>query len=690
MLNDDHKEAIRALYQKVSDSIPGFRKRSGQREMVAHAGRTFAAASDGNGANFLAIEGRTGVGKTVGYLVPALIMGPALKKKVVLSTGTVALQEQLFNRDLPAVLSCMDKKPSIALLKGRGRFVCPVRLGQLAGNAGQEGLFAEAATWDRRPEDKDIRWLRKVAADYDEGRWNGEIDTLAVPAPGDMWQRVQNNRHTCPGRKCDSYHGCPYFKSLAVVREADVIVANHDLVLSCISAGSKLLPAPSESFYVFDEAHHLPSVAVNRDAMEASTAARRWIERVPHAYARIFAAIPTLAGGTAIADLSKSIADTLAELESSLRHNDALQKKGVIRFSNGQLDPNFQSSAKRLFNVAADLVKQLEIVEAGIESAKESSPTLAASLEKVMTDAGFAAVRVVGFMAAMERFAADGTADDPLAKWVSIDPGKGGGYVMNVSPIFAGPSLRTLLWDQAAGAVLASATLTTLGNFEYFLRDTGLDAYPQVVSVAVTSPFDYQTQGEIVVPHMKSDPAHAENHTNEIISLAPSFLDDMKAGTLVLFTSKRQMQTVFAGLPASLAGDVLIQGSQPRAQLIAAHIERVQAGGRSILFGLASFGEGLDLPGDLAEQVLISKLPFAPPDSPIEEARAEWVEARGGNSFMEITLPKAGLTLIQWVGRLIRTESDVGRVVLFDPRIKTKRYGRQLLDGLPPFRRVMA
>lgn len=690
MLTDDHKDAIRALYQKVSDSIPGFRKRSGQREMVAHIGRTLGAASDGGGANFLAIEGRTGVGKTVGYLVPALIMGPALKKKVVFSTGTVALQEQLFLRDLPAVLSCMDKKPSVALLKGRGRFVCTVRLGQLAGNAGQEGLFAEAATWDRRPEDKDIRWLRKVAVDYDEGRWNGEIDTLSAPAPGDMWQRVQNSRHTCPGRKCDSYHQCSYFKSLAEVRAADVIVCNHDLVLSCLSAESKLLPSPSETYYVFDEAHHLPSVAVNRDAMEASTTARRWIERVPHAYARVFAAIPTLAGGSAIADLSKSIADTLSELEASLRHNAVLQQKGTIRFPNGQLDANFQSTAKRLFNVAADLVKQLDIVEAGIDAAKEASPTLAASLEKVMTDAGFAAARVAGFMAAMERFAAEGTADDPLAKWVSVDSGKGGGYVMNVSPIFAGPSLRALLWGQAAGAVLTSATLTTLGNFEFFLRDAGLDAYPQVVSVAVASPFDYQTQGSIVVPRMTSDPAHAENHTNELISLLPPHLDEMKAGTLVLFTSKRQMQAVFAGLPALLAGDVLMQGSQSRAQLIAAHIERVNAGRRSILFGLASFGEGLDLPGSLAEQVLISKLPFSPPDSPIEEARAEWIEARGGNSFMEITLPKAGLMLIQWVGRLIRTESDVGRVVLFDPRIRTKRYGRQLLDGLPPFRRVMA
>ena len=177
MLNDAHKEAIRALYQTVSESIPGFRKRYGQREMVAHISRALAGAGLPDGANIAVIEGRTGVGKTVGYLVPALVMARELKKKLILSTGTIALQEQLFARDLPAVLSCMDPQPTFALLKGRGRFICPARLGQLGGNAGQETLF-EDATWDRRPEEAEIRWLRKVAQEFDEEQWNGDIDTL--------------------------------------------------------------------------------------------------------------------------------------------------------------------------------------------------------------------------------------------------------------------------------------------------------------------------------------------------------------------------------------------------------------------------------------------------------------------------------------------------------------------------------
>ena len=689
MLSDENKEAIRALYQKVSDSIPEFRKRLGQREMVAFAGRAFGAAGTGGGANLLVVEGRTGVGKTVGYLVPALVLGTALKKKVVLSTCTVALQEQLYSRDLPAVVSCMEKKPTIALLKGRGRFVCPVRLDQLNGNAGQEGLFGDVATWDRRPEEKEIRWLRKVAVDFDEGRWNGEVDGLAEPAPGDMWARVLNNRSTCTGRKCDRYHHCPYFKSLETVRAADVVVANHDLVLSCIAVESKLLPPAAETFYVFDEAHHLPSVAVNRYAMEASTSARKWIERIPHVYSKIFAAVPSLPGQALIGDLSRSIAETLGELELALRHNDAIQKKGVVRFSRGLLDPHFESAAKRLFNTSDDLVKHLVVLEEAVALAADESSSLAAGLQSALTDAGFAHARIVHFKTAMELFIAPSDDIAPLAKWVSVDSGKGGGFTMNASPILAGPILRELLWERAAGAVLTSATLTSLGNFDFFLRDTGLDAYPQAVSVAVASPFDYETQGEIVVPRMKSDPANAENHTGELISMLPSHLNSVKTGALVLFASKKQMQAVFAGLPPELASDVLMQGNQARSHLIAAHIDRVRSGRRSFLFGLASFGEGLDLPGELCETVLIAKIPFAPPDSPIEEARAEWIEARGGNSFMEVTLPKAGLMLIQWAGRLIRTESDFGRVVLFDPRIKTKRYGRQLLDGLPPFRRVL-
>lgn len=691
MLNDDHKNAIRALYKKVSGSLTGFRDRYGQREMIGHISRALAHAGQPDGSNIAVIEGRTGVGKTVGYLVPSLVMSHALEKKLVLSTGTVALQEQLFSRDLPAVLSCLDWKPSFALLKGRGRFVCPIKLSRMGGNAGQENLFGEQdATWDRKPEEKEIRWLRKVAEAYDKEQWNGEIDTLPEPAPSDVWMRIANNQHACTGKKCEVYRHCPYFKSLDDVRNADIVVANHDLVLACISAESKLLPKPEESIYVFDEAHHLPSVALNRFANELSTGARRWIERVPGVFSRLFAAIPSLGEGKAVENLSKELAETLRDLEASLRHSDVLKDKGAIRYPRGQLDDNFSSVAARLRDLSKNLLEQLELLDEDIASAIKEEPTLAVSAKSVLDDIGFTFSRIAHFAQAAEMFAAEPADNAPLAKWVSAEGGRAGGYGLHVSPILAGPILRDLVWSQVSAAVLTSATITTLDNFDFFLRNAGLKHLPAVHVASVRSPFDYSAQGVIVMPRMKSDPGKPEEHTAEINQLMPSHLDAVTAGALVLFASKKQMQAVHAALPPAVRGDVLMQGERARGDLIAAHLERVRSGKRSILFGLASFGEGLDLPGNLCEHVLIAKIPFSPPDSPIEEAQAEWIEERGGNPFLEITLPKAGLTLIQWVGRLIRSENDTGRIVLFDPRLRTKRYGSQLLSGLPPFRQEAA
>lgn len=691
MLNDDHKDAIRALYKKVSGSIAGFRDRYGQREMIGYISRALAHAGQPDGANIVAIEGRTGVGKTVGYLVPALVMSHALEKKLVLSTGTVALQEQLFSRDLPAVLSCLDRNHSFALLKGRGRFVCPIKLARMGGNAGQENLFGEQdASWDRKPEEKEIRWLRKVAEEYDKEKWNGEVDTLPEPAPSDVWMRIANNQHSCTGKKCEVYRHCPYFKSLDAVRNADIVVANHDLVLACISAESKLLPKPEESIYVFDEAHHLPNVALNRFANEFSTSARRWIERVPGVFSRLFGAVPSLDESKNVGNLSKALAETLRDLETSLRHSDALKDKSTIRYPQGQLDANFGGMAARLRDLSKGLLDELECMDEAIADAIKDDPTLAVSAKNVLSDVGFTFSRVAHFTKAAEMFAAEPADNEPLAKWVSAEGGRAGGFSLNVSPILAGPILRDLVWSQVSAAVLTSATITTLDNFEFFLRNAGLKHLPAVQTASVRSPFDYPAQGVIVLPRMKSDPGKPEEHTAEINQLMPSHLDGITTGALVLFASKKQMQAVHTALPPGLRSDVLMQGARPRGDLISTHIERVRSGQRSIIFGMASFGEGLDLPGDLCEHVLIAKIPFAPPDSPIEEAQAEWIESHGGNPFLEITLPKAGLTLIQWVGRLIRTESDTGRVVLFDTRLRTKRYGSQLLSGLPPFRREAA
>ncbi len=693
MLPDELKSAIQSFYLRIATQLPGFRKRAGQREMIAFIARAFAhGAAQENGESIAVVEGRTGVGKTVGYLTPGIVMARAAGKKLVLSTGTVALQEQLFNRDLPAVLKCFDQPVNFALLKGRGRFVCSERLASVGGHAGQDTLFGDAV-WDRRPEEKEIRFLRKIAVDFDEGHWNGERDTLSEPPPDELWGRIANDGNTCPGRSCPSYKGCAYFSYVEKVRVADVIVANHDLVLACIAANSQLLPPPEETFYVFDEAHHLPGVALNRFALDVSTASKRWIERIPAAFGRILQAFPAPGVEHDIERLVRDSLTQISELESGLRHGSLFAGEArTARLAGGLLTDDFQTLIDALKASASELADLLAEILDMAEAAGKENATAAVSIKKAMIDASFSLGRLEHFEQALSMFALPSCEGQPVAKWISQEKGnkQAISYRLHASPILAGPILAEHLWKRAAGVALASATITTLGDFRYFLKDSGLNLYPNVATVSVASPFDYPEQGVLSIPKMRSDPGNSEAHTQELQALLPDLLLKVDHGALVLFASRKQMEAVHSSLPEALRASVLMQGTQARNKLLDAHASTVRSGQRSILFGLAGFGEGLDLPGQLCEHVLIAKIPFAAPDSPIDEAKSEWIEANGGNAFADLMLPKAGLTLVQWVGRLIRNEDDRGQVVIFDTRMRTKRYGSQLLSSLPDFRRIAA
>jgi ATP-dependent DNA helicase DinG len=229
-----------------------------------------------------------------------------------------------------------------------------------------------------------------------------------------------------------------------------------------------------------------------------------------------------------------------------------------------------------------------------------------------------------------------------------------------------------------------------MGDFEYFLRQTGLNWFPKTRTFEAESPFNYEEQGTFSVPDMLECPsANAQGHTEELSEVIPRELADLKHGALVLFTSKKQMKQVYENLPEDFLNDVLMQGDQTRSKLMANHEKRIENDQRSILFGMQSFGEGMDLPGKLCEVVVITKLPFAPPDSPVEEAKAEWLEKNQGNPFYEISVPAVALKLQQWVGRGIRTETDKAKIIVLDKRLKTKPYGKKLIAGLPPFKRLM-
>ncbi len=258
----------------------------------------------------------------------------------------------------------------------------------------------------------------------------------------------------------------------------------------------------------------------------------------------------------------------------------------------------------------------------------------------------------------------------------------------HASPTLPGGTLRHHLWSGVRAAVLTSATLTSCGRFDFLLREIGLADDPDVTTLEVPSPFDFRRQGRLVLAATRADPKQAAAFTQEMVQALMRDLRGVRHGALVLFTSREQMRQATEALPEDLRARVLVQNEWPRQRLLQQHAQRVAAGQPSIIFGMQSFGEGLDLPGRLCEDLFITKLPFMPPDDPVGEARAEWLREAGRDPFMELVVPATAIRLAQWVGRAIRTEEDEAHVVCYDRRLTQTSYGQRLLAGLPPFERV--
>jgi ATP-dependent DNA helicase DinG len=291
--------------------------------------------------------------------------------------------------------------------------------------------------------------------------------------------------------------------------------------------------------------------------------------------------------------------------------------------------------------------------------------------------------RAEGALALWQEYAVSGQGEmPPKARWITLLSAAGQmSFELRCSPVLAADILQDCLWSRAAGVIVTSATITALNSFDRFKLHSGapLEANYKVV----TSPFNY-AKATFTVPAMDCDPGNAQAHTDALIQQLPTLLDHSE-GSLVLFSSRRQMLEVYQGVTGAFGGRILMQGDYSKQEILRRHKQAIDDGEGSVIFGLASFAEGVDLPGDYCRHVVIAKIPFAVPDSPLEAALAEWVEAQGRNAFMEISVPDAALRLVQASGRLLRTEEDSGRITLMDRRILTKRYGRAILDSLPPF-----
>ncbi len=694
-----------SAFDQMVAATTGFRPRAGQRDMAQRIALALHGVSLGDHDHpdtaIAVIQAGTGVGKSAAYLSTTVAMALQRKTRVVVSTATVALQEQLMTKDLPALAESLDVPFVYALAKGRGRYVCKLKLERLAGPSNDDiddllGIDddpASAATFTKslkghhNLEERRTQLYDTLVSALAAGSWNGDRDSLSEPPDPQDWGTIAAERHTCTVRHCPRFRDCSYYNARTLLSQAQVIVANHDLVLS--SLGKHALPDPDNCLMVFDEGHHLPAVALDQFASEMNLTHLRWLDKMPGMMMEVAEKL-----GFSIAQDVTTLAYQLkaALHDASRMAMDMMQASSngydvVHRFPNGVL-PEFLTDPMTLIQGHSQgLLSALNALGTEIKRQLKEDPAQAAHHSVLFARLGQMSPKLSSVVTTSTLLLTQG--EPPMAKWLKSDTSAGlVAVTANACPIVPGDLLRQHLWSKVRGAVITSASLTTCGSFDYFLGEAGLDDLPQVSTLAVSSPFDYSTQGQLVVVETVADPRHVEAYTSEMVVTLLEDLRLVEHGALVLFTSRVQMKSAVEALDGALLDVVLVQGQMSRQRLLNLHAQRIESGLASVIFGLQSFGEGLDLPGLLCETVFIAKLPFGSPADPVHEARSEWLKSQGQDPFNQLVVPATGIRLLQWTGRAIRSETDQAKVVCYDKRLLTTAYGQRMLQGLPPYARV--
>ena len=711
MLPEEISRLALDVFDYAVDAAGSFRNRPGQRLMAEKVAQTFSIATlgkteeDGDAPTraIAVIQAGTGVGKSLAYCAPAIAAALARNTRVMISTATVALQEQLVNKDLPALAAILPQDFRFGLAKGRGRYVCKLKLSRHAGTA-EEGedddLFTdELAAAPLHVMQARSTFYASLVRDLASGAWDGDRDNLAQPPESDFWSPVAAEASSCTSKHCPVYNQCSYFEKRKELVGAQVIVVNHDLLMS--SLGSRMLPELDNCLLVLDEGHHLPAVALDHFAASMDLSRTLWLETLA-TRARRTGGLMNVSEASDAPRLATQLRQGMVDLSRLLMDLHGQEFKntrsayGPVRFRlpRGQL-PEALDEPLRLLSVLADsFLALLNEIAKALRTAMRDQPDEARRLSILYAQLGMLSPRLEKMQATTELLLKSAETEQdsvPVAKWFTFETSDGGmdsGMVVikaHASPILPGTTLRNNFWSRVRAAVVTSATLTSCGQFDFYLRESGLQNDEAVTALEVASPFDYASQGRFVTVETRADPKQAEAFTAEMVQCLLGDVAQVEHGALCLFTSREQMRQAVAALDGTLRGTVLVQGELPRTVLLERHRDRVEAGGASVIFGMQSFGEGLDLPGQLCESVFIAKLPFAPPDDPVGEARAEWLRSVGRDPFSELVVPATAIRLAQWAGRAIRLETDRAFVYCYDRRLVNTPYGKRLLQGLPPF-----
>ncbi len=692
MITPALKNDIRACYKNLQQHLPDFVSRKAQSELIVELTKTLSGEYDAS-RRILVAEAGTGIGKSIAYLMSAILYALHNDKKVVISTATVALQEQLIKKDLPLFTEISPQPFSFALAKGRNRYCC---IGKLTASIDLEDIGQTSLFNDEKPKDhkRNASLLAKLYKDLTKGVWDGDIDSWHTPIPEDVWKNICSDKHIC-NTKLHEHRQCPFAKARLKLLSAHVIVVNHSLLMADIElGGGVILPEPEKTIYILDEGHHFPSIARNFSAASASLIGTTlWLDNLNKNAKKLAIAADIKVSQRFLDALLDEVQKLIPALKQMNKHLHAfnLDEKKIHRFAHGVL-PEFMMIEGKSIHISCKkalvcLEKIHELLQDGANE-KKFPPHQASTL---LSESGFFLQRleqIEKVWAFMSMPNPDKGA--PFARWIETSPKRSNDHVINISPLEVGWRLERQLWSKAAGVGIVSATLRAVNSFAFFSHHIGLSEHDGSRFLCFPSPFNYQQNARLVIPNIGVDP-QSPAFTEQLPQIIFEYIEGETA-TLVLFSSYWQMREVADKMRAKikqLGWHLHVQGENSRGNLLQNHQNCCIEGKVSILFGTGSFSEGLDLPGNLLTNLIITKIPFAVPTSPIEEAYSEYIEQDGGNPFIQISVPDASKKLIQAVGRLIRKEKDTGRVVLLDRRIITKPYGKALLNALPPFTLVI-
>jgi len=672
MLSDQLKQQIRDVHQRLKQQLPDYQPRPGQNQMVAEVANIIAGSFHSYDRVGL-IEAGTGTGKSLAYLIAAVPSARFYKKKLVIATATVALQEQLVRKDLPFFQQHSAIKLDFCLVKGRQRYAC---MHKLQRQLHQPDLFAVKA------QANELNQLAALYQQWQSGQWSGDRDSLDQPLSDPLWHAISADPVQCPR----SHQQCPFHQARQQVEQADLLVVNHALLLADLDAGGGILPAPEDCIYVIDEAHHLPDSGRELFAAQCQLhVPERWLEKLARLSKSLHGVLPQSGASSLCFQLDELTAELdkqLRQLERQVQAQPWLTTTPSHRFTDALLPDWMQRLADPMAELAGKLsgcVEKLQQLVSEAETEHKVATKLTVPLHQELAVLQHKAQNQSELW---QLYSVPQHKQATQARWLEISDQ----ISAHACPLSVSFLLEDLLFSQAYACILCSATLTTLNSFDYAINELGLKSHQGLRTLTVNSPFAYQQKASLVLAAMQADPTD-EAFTTELISALPRFLDKTQ-GHLVLFASYWQMQQVAEGLRKD-GWSLLVQGEASRQALLDLHQQKITGGQGSILFGTQSFSEGLDLPGQLLTNLVITKLPFAVPSSPFEEALAEAITKRGGNAFLQQTVPATARKLVQACGRLLRKEQDHGRVVIMDKRLLTKSYGKAMLNALPPFTRII-